>query len=569
MAQPSVACFFKNRKRTALEDTKIIQVPQKTLGSDECPREKLTKLQEKEETFVVRVASEGTKNVQKKVLKAARGRKPKPETNSKDIQELFNKIKKAQATEKPSEPGEKPFLPPTRRGLAELRASMARFKEGEKKLAEIEKKTSQITPESPRLKGFKTIELEVQTSPRKLFSPEKAYLSPKKDISGVRKNLLNLLSPTKNAISIPQQTISKELLSETSKPALTLPFKYRFLAEMFRAVDTISQLMFNRKETITFRKLKPAVEEMLKRNLFEKHLAQFKTVFPEAFDFTQEKLKIYGCGMRAEQWELVVKPNVKDNESMTSNFLLERRRKFFNILLDKVKDCHDEFLATLDSPIRIPKDKVTRWHPEFDLEKVPDIGLSPLPQPPADDKLTSGKDVLERARSLFNCNTRLEQAMKKLNDAKQTQTPLPIKEIPKDMPQSVLKGIPKGLLEKVRQKQAAKALLSMTRSADKEKEVQLYSRLPEIARLSRNLFVSEKKGVLPLEIVLDKLELCYRGNLTRSEMEEHLKAISKELPNWLIFHDIRNCVYIKLNKNADVSLVVSKLEGLCKTKNES
>lgn len=66
-------------------------------------------------------------------------------------------------------------------------------------------------------------------------------------------------------------------------------------------------------------------------------------------------------------------------------------------------------------------------------------------------------------------------------------------------------GIPKALLERVRQKQAAKALISMTRSADYEKELLMYSRLPELARLTRNLFVSEKKGVLPLDVVVEKI----------------------------------------------------------------
>lgn len=130
-------------------------------------------------------------------------------------------------------------------------------------------------------------------------------------------------------------------------------------------------------------------------------------------------------------------------------------------------------------------------------------------------------------------------------------------------------GLPKALLEKVRQKQAAKALVSMTRSADKEKEIKMYSRLPEIARLTRNLYVSEKKSVLLLEIVVDKLGNCYRENLTKTELEDHLKIIAKEAPSWLAFHNIRNSVYLKINKNADLSLVTNKLEIICKQKNET
>lgn len=109
----------------------------------------------------------------------------------------------------------------------------------------------------------------------------------------------------------------------------------------------------------------------------------------------------------------------------------------------------------------------------------------------------------------------------------------------------------------------------MTRSADKEKEVLMYSRLPELARLTRNLFVSEKKGVLPLEAVVEKLGNCYRAYLTKIEMEDHLKLIAKEVPKWLVFHDIRNSIYLKLAKNSDLSIVINKLESLAKQKSES
>ncbi|XP_030760643.1 DNA replication factor Cdt1 isoform X2 [Sitophilus oryzae] len=605
MAQPSVACYFNNRKRIAAEDIKISQ-DQPSLYNGESS-EKIQKLQEEKigESKIVKISSSVSKVTLKKIVRS-KTRKLKSSTNNTNIQELFNKMNKAttvlseeqseliSAQEKtpecklhvtpPSTPTkinamdkvirDGPSLKEIKNKmtrsarLSELKASLNRFQDKEKQLKEIEKKTSQI-PESPKLKGFRTIELEVQTSPQKVFSPEQAYLSPKKDGSSVRKNLLNLLTPTKNALALPLLSVSKELFAETSKPGLTLPYKYRFLAEIFRAIDTVAQILFNRKEVITFRKLKPAVEEMLKRNFMEKHLAQIKTVYPDSFVFSQEQLKLFGMGMRAEQWELVIKPNIGDNDSMTAEHMLERKRKLYNILLDKVKDYHQEFLMTLDVPLQIPKDKVTRWHPEFDIEKVPDFELSSIPQAPCEDKITTGKDVLERARVLFNCNTRMETALQKLKEAKQTQTPVPAADTCKAMPQSLLKGIPPALLEKVRQKQAAKALLSMTRSADKEKEVQIYSRLPELARLTRNLFVSEKKSVLLLETVVDKLGNCYRGNLTKTEMEDHLKVIATEVPSWMVFHNIRNKVYVKINKNADLSLVVNKLDMLCKQKNET
>ncbi|KAJ8942003.1 hypothetical protein NQ314_010232 [Rhamnusium bicolor] len=617
MAQPSVACFFNTRKRSAIEETKINRarkvllldssnltsqandgletkrgkiLSQNINGKDVLCTKNINKPQDKEEIRILpnkirerkkmrEVANNQdiqqlliTMDKREKIIKGSSEqtvidevkeceRHVTPPSTPKKMVNAMDKLK-----QKPDGPSIKEIKRKMTRSarLAELKASINRFQEGATKLKDVEKKTSLI-PESPKLKNFKTIELEVQTSPQKVFSPEKAYLSPRKD-SSARRNLIHLLSPTKNAISAYPASPSKLILEEASKPALTLPYKYRYLAEMFRCIDTVSQILFNRKETITFRKLKPAVEEMLKRNLLEKHISQIRHIYPEAFKFQQEKVRVFGSGMKQEQWELVLIPNIGNAEHMNSDILLERRRRLFSILINKVKDFHNEFLNSLDPPLIIAKDKITRWHPEFDIERVPDIELATLPQSPLEDKLTTGKEVLEKARQMFNCNTRMEQALQKLKHVAETST-LPAENTePEEKPTSVLKGIPKALLEKVRQKQAAKALVSMTRSADKEKEVMLYSRLPELARLIRNLFVSEKKSVLPLDVVVEKLGNCYRAHLNKTEMEEHLKVISEEVPNWLIFHDIRNCIYLKLAKNADLSLVINKLENIAKQK---
>lgn len=48
-------------------------------------------------------------------------------------------------------------------------------------------------------------------------------------------------------------------------PGLTLPYKYRVLAEMFRSVDTIAGMLFNRSETITFAKVKQGVQDMMRK----------------------------------------------------------------------------------------------------------------------------------------------------------------------------------------------------------------------------------------------------------------------------------------------------------------
>lgn len=99
---------------------------------------------------------------------------------------------------------------------------------------------------------------------------------------------------------------------------------------------------------------------------------------------------------------------------MSPSVMLERNRKFRATLLDIVKDEHDKFLLGLDPPLRVPKDKITRWHAEFDLDSCRNIERAELPEPPAQEKLSTAKDVLERANKLFNENSRMQKAIERL-----------------------------------------------------------------------------------------------------------------------------------------------------------
>lgn len=131
---------------------------------------------------------------------------------------------------------------------------------------------------------------------------------------------------------------------------------------------------------------------------------------------------------------------------------------------------------------------------------------------------------------------------------------------------SVLKGIPLSLLEKVRAKKAAKALEMMTRSKDEDKEAIMYSRLPEIAKILRNIFVSEKKNVLLLDFVLKKLNDSYRVKLPSKELENHVRLISKILPLWTSVHVKNKMNYIKLSKDSDMAKIIKRLEVLADEK---
>lgn len=371
----------------------------------------------------------------------------------------------------------------------------------------------------------------------------------------------------------------------SSATSLPLPHQYRFLAELFRGMETVVALLYNRDEKITFNKLKTSVQEMLKRNFTEKHLAQIKQLVPDFYNFEIRKGKNFATSAQKETYELVISPNIpSDIKTMNPSVLLERRRYFFDTLLQLAKKHHAQFLATLDPPMIIPDDKLTRWHPEFEIEKVPEVECAKLPEIPNMEKLSSAQDVLSKARELFKCNTKMERALEKLAQAQArglteqekmitgmdnsktitnvaTQTHQPSTSVV-NIVNPALRNLPAALLEKVKAKQAAKAIEAMTRSSQRDEKFMIYSRLPDLARTLRNIFVTERKNVLALNIILSKLESSFKSKVSASDLQRDVQKLGEEAPEFIKLHNIRNTAYLKLDKNADLNKITSKLEAL-------
>lgn len=373
----------------------------------------------------------------------------------------------------------------------------------------------------------------------------------------------------------------------TSTTSLPLPHHYRFLCELFRGMETVVALLYNRNEKITFSKLKPSVQEMLKRTFNEKHLAQIKHLVPDFYNFQVQKIKNFSATSHKEAYELVITPNFPNNfKVMNPTVLLERRRFFYDTLLQLVKKQHAQYLLTLDPPMVIPDDKLSRWHPEFEIEKLPEVESNKLPEMPNADKFSTAQDVLSKARELFKCNTKMERALEKLAQAKsrglteeekaatgindQNQGASNSMSSVQNQPSTsnitllnpALRNLPTALLEKVKAKQAAKALEAMTRPAEHAQKYAIYSRLPDLARTLRNIFVTERKNVLALNIILSKLDSSFKANISATDLQRDIKVLTEEVPDWIKLHDIRNNTYLKLDKNTDLKQISSKLEAL-------
>ncbi|XP_075224609.1 chromatin licensing and DNA replication factor double parked [Lycorma delicatula] len=513
---------------------------------------------------------------------------------------------------------------------SEIKAALSRLNEGFSKLEKIREKKLNLT--KPSLKQFDTVTFEITTSPSKSPAKVSSEMSPAKTQEEIFKSptrTLNVdtsktpvkvstgMSPAKLREAVfksPGRTLSMQpnyvsprklfteqgqLLSPTKpfafqryqalvtegRSTLTLPYKYRSLAEIFRGIETVVSMKHNRGEIVTFTKLKSAVQELLRRNLYEKHLEQIKTVYEDSFEFVYEKIPAIGK-FQPDRYDLVITPILRNSNlshddvnsseqnshtrlEMTPDILLNRRRSFYSSLLNKTKNYHEEFLLSLDPPLHVSKDSITRWHPEFDVDGVPDIEPSTLPEPPNIQKVASAKDVLERARNLFGANPRLETAIQKMTESSSSTNSniTNISATTNTGPAftaltNALKGIPKSLLEKVRAKQAAKALEAMTRSPSQAKEAVMLTRLPEIARIVRNIFISEKKAVLTRELVIKKLADSYRENLSFCDLNEHLNLLQEKTPEWLSFCTLRKTNFVRFVKDADMSRIMAHLESI-------
>uniref|UniRef100_A0A8C5MU79 DNA replication factor Cdt1 n=1 Tax=Leptobrachium leishanense TaxID=445787 RepID=A0A8C5MU79_9ANUR len=354
-------------------------------------------------------------------------------------------------------------------------------------------------------------------------------------------------------------------LAQDVPPGLSLPYKYKLLGEMFRSMETIVGMLFNRSETVTFSKVKQGVQDMIRKQFEEQNVGQIKTVYPTAYKFRQEKnIPTFKNGMRKTDFQLTMEPILEEGDKvngcpqLTASRLLQRRCLFNKNLVNVVKRHHKVFLSSLNPPMVVPDDHLTRWHPRFRVDEVPDIEPAVLPLPPQVEKLSTAQDVLLKARGMMTPKMEKALANLALRTAEEPKPAPPAQEKPAAAP-SALKGVSQALLERIRAKEAQKLQAVMTRRPQQEERLLMMSRLPALARILRNVFVAEKKPALTVEVACNMVIASYQSSMSSGEMEKHLALLSELLPDWLSVHPVRKDTYYKLNKSTDLNLIMERL----------
>ncbi|KAK4814420.1 hypothetical protein QYF61_018518 [Mycteria americana] len=361
-------------------------------------------------------------------------------------------------------------------------------------------------------------------------------------------------------------------LAQDLPPGLTLPYKFKVLAEMFRSVDTIAGMLFNRAETITFAKVKQGVQDMMRKQFEERHVGQIKAVYPTSYRLRREKnVPTFGNDVKKSDYQLTLEPVLGEEEKvdgrphLSASRLLERRKEFNRNLVNIVKQHHKAFLAALSPPMVVPEEKLTRWHPRFNVDEVPDISPAELPRPPQEDRLTTAQEVLSTARGMLTpkmekalANLALRTAEASAGEPVVSKAPSPAST------SSALKGVSQALLERIRAKEAQKLQALMTRDPRQEERLAMLGRLPAMARILRNVFVAEKKQALTMEVACARMADSYDVQMPPGEMEKHLRLFAELLPDWVGIHAIRTDTYIKLDKGKDLGLVTERLAKAAK-----
>ncbi|XP_077469792.1 DNA replication factor Cdt1 isoform X3 [Stigmatopora argus] len=329
-------------------------------------------------------------------------------------------------------------------------------------------------------------------------------------------------------------------LAQDTPPGLSLPLKFKILAEMFRSMDTVVAMLFNRSETATFSKIKKGVQDMMHKQFDEHHIGQIKTVFPEAYNFRQETNipTSNTCIMQGRSYQLTVEPVMFAGKKegmpvLTASALLKRRLIFHHNLISMVKHHHKLFLSLLVPQVFVAEDKLTRWHPNFNVDTLPAVQM-------------------ERALVSLVHKKREDKEDCKDQNPKQASASL-------NLP-NALNGVSQSLLDRIRAKEAQKLQAAMTRRPSQEERLLMMSQLVELARILRNVFISEKKPALTMEVICNRMIASYRSVLTSGEMEKRVQLLVELNPAWLSIHPIRKDLYLKLNKHVDLSVILDKLK---------
>lgn len=361
MAQAKLTDFFGSRKRKA---DKALSNKDKILRTDSVPvpAKRFQKERKTVQATTVRIVDKTSKAAINEALSEFKSRRTKlaPEkktTTSIDAKVLASKSLKFS-------------------GSRSHRSSDEEISETEKKDIEEKKKIREEimqfrarkskTEKSEDSKDLKNIKNEILKFRQQSTAIKKEIEETTKAAKDIHNEISNLRKGRRilRVSSDEEEKTQPKEKTKVKKISLPLPISYQKLLDAFIHVDTVCKLAHRRKQRMTFEHLKTEVERFQKKNFDKKQLSQIKYIYPDAFNYFQERKE--GSDVR---YELVIEPCLSTGEYSLATFI-SRKANFETALINRVKEEHENFLNCLTSPVKVRKEDIMRWHPSFDLEKV-------------------------------------------------------------------------------------------------------------------------------------------------------------------------------------------------------
>ncbi|KAK9718799.1 hypothetical protein K7432_005245 [Basidiobolus ranarum] len=325
------------------------------------------------------------------------------------------------------------------------------------------------------------------------------------------------------------------------KSELPLPDKFKTLEKIFHALHHTIVFFKSQNLNCVYHRMKKPVENMCNRTFSLDHLAQIKTVYPEAF--TYEAIRYTHQGQRIDSILLEVsdsaeisytdQSNIYENLKLAGSKLELRLKEFRRRLLSLVKAEHEKFLVSSSINVDFSNRTLLKWHPQFDLDSVSDIPKCELPK--------NDRPVISVVKSL------------KLDNSKSTEDKGVEAEVPSNGPEptphSNALAKASSLLDRIRAKEKRRnedIMFGLSPEVLARKTI--LSRLPSIADSINFIFSSSKKTVLRQGEVVRKIIESYKIPLSEAEVVNHVKVASELAPDWIKLMPIGNSVMIKLDR---------------------
>ena len=249
-------------------------------------------------------------------------------------------------------------------------------------------------------------------------------------------------------------------------------------------------------------------------------------------------------------------------ERLAPQAMVERKTVFRNSLIQLVKLHHKTFCSQLKPPIVVDDGSLVRFHKDFNVDSCPPVEEAELPAKPEVELVTTAAQILEKSRALFEINPKLSSSLataaeKKVETEVKVSSPAPAPVVRKD-----LQGLPQKLIDKILAKEAEKAAKDMFTDKSKEDKVRRLRRLPEIARLVKSVFISERKAAILTTVIIKKVVASYPGIISEEIITKDLRYLVEVTTGFLSFVSVQGQEYVKLYPGIDINNVVGHINKI-------